>query len=74
MKFNARAIRLEQLRTDMVSFSSTLEAKQKAQNEIRAEAFAFVCQLQSSAAMLAPADPNMEEEASARELLPGRTP
>ena len=60
VKFNARATRLEKLRSDIDSFSGMLEVKQKTQNGIRAEAFTFVCQLQTSAAILAPA--NLEEE------------
>jgi hypothetical protein len=38
--------------------------KQKHQDGIRAEAFAYVCQLQQSAAMLAPLDSDKEDESN----------
>ena len=62
MKFNARASRIDELRLDIEQFSDDLIEKQKLQNCIKAEAFGYVCQLQQSAAMLAPVDSDKDVE------------
>ena len=62
MKFNARASRIEELRLDIEQFSDDLIEQQKIQNGIKAEAFGYVCQLQQSAAMLAPIDSDKDVE------------
>lgn len=62
MKFNARSSRIEELRLDIEQFSDGLIEKQKLQNTIKAEAFGYVCQLQQSAAMLAPVDSDKDVE------------
>ena len=62
MKFNARSSRVEELRLDIEQFSDDLIEKQKLQNSIKAEAFGYVCQLQQSAAMLAPIDSDKDVE------------
>jgi hypothetical protein len=64
IQFNARQPRIAQLRYDIEVFSEELAMKQNHQDGIRAEAFAYVCQLQQSAAMLAPVDSDKEDESN----------